>query len=111
MTDLILKLIALTPAVMILTGCSGFTGPRDVSNPDPHIKVPEIRKAVDHHDMSVVPQLIEDLDASDSAVRFYAIEGLRRLSGQDFGYDWTQDSRSERRPAIERWKKWLEELR
>lgn len=103
--------IALTTSIVTMAGCSGFTGPRDVSNPDPHVKVPEIRKAVEHHDMSVAPQLIEDLDASDSAVRFYAIEGLRRLTGEDFGYDWTQDNRADRRPAIDRWKQWLEESR
>jgi len=105
----IFRIIASLLLMASINGCSGFTGPRDVTNPDPHVKVPEIRKAVDRHDMSVAPQLIEDLDASDSAVRFYAIEGLRRLTGEDFDYDWTAQTRAERRPAIDRWKKWLAE--
>jgi hypothetical protein len=90
---------------LLLCGCSGYTGPRSVVNDDPAVKIPEIRKAVDAKDRRVQPQLIEDLDNSDSAVRFYAIEALARLNdGERLGYDWKVADRHERRPWIEAWR-------
>lgn len=91
-----------------LTGCSGYTGPRSVANEDPAVKIPEIRKAVDAGDRSVMPQLVKDLDNDDAAVRLYAIGALQRLTGETFGYDWTQSDRAVRRPAIEQWRAHLE---
>lgn len=88
----------------LLTGCSGYAGPRSIVNPDPAVKIPAMRKAVDAKDTSVIPQLIKDLDSGDPAIRFYAIESLQRLTGQSHGYDWTQDDRHARAPAIARWR-------
>jgi hypothetical protein len=91
-----------------LAGCSAFTGPRNVTNVDPAVKIPEIRRAVDEDDRSVLPQLIEDLDSPDPAIRLYAIEGLRRLTGETFGYDWIDPDRSTRQEPIERWKQYMQ---
>ncbi len=99
------------PSALILffvVGCSGYTGPRSVVNEDPAVKIPEIRKAVERRDKSVVPQLVKDLDNDDAAVRLYAIGALQRLTGQTFGYDWTQADRAARRPAIRQWDAYLE---
>ncbi len=87
-------------------GCSGFTGPRDVTNPDPHVKVPEIRRAVVTGDRSTIPQLIIDLDNPDPAIRLFAILGLERLTGETFGYRWEDQDRIDRADAIGRWKAW-----
>ena len=91
-------------SLTILGGCSGYPGPRSLVNDDPAIKIPEMRKAVDNHDRSAIPQLVKDLNSSDSAVRFYAINALQRLTGETYGYDWTVDDRQLRFPAVERWR-------
>ena len=89
----------------MVPGC----GPRPrqvVTNPDPAGKVPAIEKAVQEHDTSVVPQLVKDLDSDDPAVRFYAIYGLRKLTNQDFGYQFFLDQ-DERKPYVVKWNQWL----
>lgn len=51
--------------------------------------------------------MVKDLDSDDPAVRFYAIGGLKRLTGQTFGYHYYEDEQ-QRRPALEKWKAWLQ---
>ena len=69
------------------------------------MKIPQIRKAVDAKDRRVQPQLVDDLDSTDAAVRFYSIEALARLNGGErLGYDWKIADRHERRPAIDAWR-------
>jgi hypothetical protein len=58
--------------------------------------------------MSAAPQMVSDLDSDDPAVRFYAIEGLERLTGQTMGYVYYED-REARRPAVMKWRKWLDD--
>jgi hypothetical protein len=78
-----------------------------VANPDPSAKIPAIEQSVASKDLSAVPQMVKDLDSDDPAVRFYAIGGLRRLTGQNFGYQYYNDE-DQRRPALEKWKVWLQ---
>lgn len=54
--------------------------------------------------------LVKSLESDDSAERFYAIEGLKRLTGDDLGYIYYADE-SARRPAVNRWKDWLNDQR
>ena len=89
-------------------GCTEPTGPRTIANPDPAVKIPAIKQAVIDDDRAAAAAMIDNLDSDDSAVRLYAIEGLRRLTGQDFGYVYYA-GRAERDPAIEKWKQWLRE--
>ena len=88
--------------------CTAPRPPLTVTNEDPGIKIPAIKKAVREKDKSVIPRLIEELNSDDPAVRFYAIEALEELTGQTFEYQYFQDEDG-RKPAIERWKKWLAE--
>ena len=100
---------SLTHVVLILTlgGCfPAPRGPRIVSDPDPSNKIPAIKASVQRKDMSAVTQLVKDLDSDDPAVRFYAIEGLYRLTGQTFDYRYYDDEAG-REPAVEKWKAWL----
>lgn len=92
----------------IAVGCSGYAGPRSIVNDDPAVKIPSMKTAVAKRDRSALPQLVKDLDSDDSAVRFYAIESLRRMTGQSFAYDWTEDDRHARRAAIEPWQRYVE---
>jgi hypothetical protein len=90
-----------------LTGCSRPTG-RGILDEDASYKIPAIKSAVAHKDKSAVKQLVTDLNNEDAAIRFYAIEGLRRLTGQTFDYRYYDDER-DRQPAVQRWKAWLSE--
>lgn len=91
-----------------VAGC-GAHGPRTVTDPDPGVAIPAIKHAVQSRDRSAIPQLVKDLDSDDSAVRFYAIDGLRALTGQTFDYHYYEDDAEKRKPAVDRWKKWLSE--
>ncbi len=91
-----------------LAGCTAPRERRIVSNPDPSGKIPAIKEAVEHNDLTVARQLVKDLDNDDPAVRFYAGQGLERLTGDSFGYEYYLDDQ-QRKPAIDRWKQWLAE--
>lgn len=93
-------------AAAALVGCSGTTGPQTVENPDPSVKIPLEKKAIDRGDHSVVPQLIKDLRSDDAAIRMCAIDGLRKLTGQSLGYNFYEDEDA-REPATRRWEQWL----
>src|SRR5437868_787761 len=80
--------------------------PYSLASRHPPQKIPAIKEATEHHDEKAIPQLVVDLDSDDSAVRFYAIEGLRRLTGQDFGYLYYQDA-TQRHDAVMKWRQWL----
>jgi hypothetical protein len=93
--------------VQLLAGCGGISrGQRLVTNPDPSAKIPAIKASVQTNDTSVVQQLIKDLESDDPAVRFYAIAGLQRLTGQTFGYQYYADE-PQRAAAVQQWKAWL----
>jgi len=93
--------------VTLLLGCGGH-GPRTVTNPDLEAKIPAIEDAARTHDRSVIPQLVNELDNDDPAVRFYAICGLQTLTGRTMGYRY-YDSDDDRHAAMLRWKHWLSE--
>lgn len=88
-----------------LVGCG--PGPQKaITNPDPSGKIPAMKEAVRVHDLRAAPQLVKDLESDDGAVRFYAIESLRRLTGETFGYVYYQNE-EQREAALKRWKAWL----
>ncbi len=94
---------------LIMTGGGGCSTPRpekNVTNPDPSGKIPAYKQAVRVKDRGATVQMVKDLDSDDPAVRLFAIVGLRRLTGETFGYQYF-DNDHQRRPAIKRWEQWL----
>ena len=89
-------------------GCSEPTGPKTIANSELSVKIPAIKLAVTNNDKSELAELVKELDDDDAAVRLYAIEGLQRLTGQDLDYHYYDDKEA-RKPAVERWNKWLSE--
>jgi hypothetical protein len=73
-------------------------------------KIPAIKSAAETRDISAAPEMVKDLESDDPAVRFYAIEGLERLTGETFGYVYYDDE-LRRREAVMRWKRWLDQRR
>ena len=91
-----------------ICGCSEPTGPRTVRSEDLAVKIPAIKQAAEAKDLSAAPQLVKDLESDDAAVRLFAIEGLRQMSGEEFGYVYYAD-REQRKPAVTKWRQWLAE--
>jgi hypothetical protein len=90
-------------------GCSEPAGPRTVDSEQLTVKIPAIKEAARSGDMTAAPQLVEDLDSDDAAVRLYAFKGLRELAdGETYGYVYYADY-ERRRPAVAKWQHWLQE--
>ena len=100
-------LTGLAVASVVLSGCTAPRGPLVVTDPDPSVKIPAIKKAATHKDRKAVRQLVAELSSDDPAVRFYAISGLQRITGERLGYDYfASDERRE--AAVKRWQQWLQ---
>ena len=63
-------------------------------------------RAGQSRDKSVLPLLVERLEDTDADVRLFAINALRKITGQDFGYRYYA-SLAGRSEAVLRWRKWL----
>jgi hypothetical protein len=93
--------------LLLLTGCGFLSlGQPNLASDDPAQKIPAIKLAACHHDASAIPLLIKALSSQDSAIRFYAIYALHKITGHEFGYVYYA-SEARRSLAIARWKKWL----
>ena len=101
------RIVTAASAVVLtaLAGCVHPRGPVVVTDPDPSVKIPATARAVRRHDLSAVPQLIQDLQSDDAAVRLYAQHALEQLTGQDFGYRY-YDADDARYAAVGRWQQW-----
>jgi hypothetical protein len=93
--------------VCALIGCGPPRGARHISNPDPSVKIPAIKVIVKDKDWAAIPSLVKNLSSDDPAVRFYAIEGLQRMTGQTFDYRYYARE-EDRAAAIDRWNEWVE---
>ena len=91
--------------VCTLIGCVP-KGKPSLSDPDPMLSIPAIRKAADSGDPQARAKLVELLDSDDPAIRFYAIEALQRIAGTRMGYDYYGEQ-SQRSEAVKRWRSWL----
>ena len=101
------KCVILVVAMLLLTGCGFLSlGPPNLASHDPAQKIPAIKWAARHHESSAIPQLIKALSSQDSAIRFYAIYALHKITGHTFGYVYYA-SEYRRSVAIACWKKWL----
>jgi hypothetical protein len=96
---------SLAMVLPLVGGCFEFHEAPSITSDDPSLKVPAIKQAVQAKDCSAIGPLVEALDSDDPAVRFYAIEGLRKLTGEDFGYRFYADE-SHRQAATEQWQRW-----
>ena len=94
--------------IVSVTGnaCSSPRPEKDVANPDPSGKIPAYKQAVRTKDRGAAAQMVKDLHSTDPAVRMFAILGLRRLTGETFGYRYF-DGEDDRRAAAARWEQWL----
>lgn len=64
-------------------------------------------RASQTNEQSAVPLLVELLEDPAADVRLFAIQALKRLTGQTLGYHY-YDPPSRRRQAADRWRQWLQ---
>jgi hypothetical protein len=96
-------------AAMLAICCGGCDAPPIkpvLTDPDPSVKIPAIKLAVQQKDRAAIPNLIQSLESDDPAIRFYANDALIKLTGQDFGFLYYADDPL-RRAAVQRWQAWL----
>jgi len=81
--------------------------PADFRSADPASRLKAIEAAARTRDRSAIPDLVESLDSVDPAIRLFAIETLRSLTGTDLGYR-AGDSPERRAEAIGGWIEWVD---
>ena len=98
---------AVLAVALLLTGCGFLSlGRPDLASDDPALKIPAMKLAARHHDQKAIPTLIKALSSQDSAIRFYAIYALRKITGHQFGFIYYA-SKTRRSVATARWKQWF----
>ena len=105
-----LLLYFLAPVIGVFAGCGNPYGRQmeltDLEDPNPTVRIMAIKWAGENKLEPAVPLLVDSLQDEDPSVRFYAVEGLRRITGTDNGYDYKAPA-YERAAAIERWREFL----
>jgi hypothetical protein len=97
-------------AVACLVGCQDPRGPARVGSDDPDLKILAIKQDVSTHSEADVAKMVEGLQSDDAAVRFYCIQGLCRLTHDNFGYRYYERD-DDRAAALARWQQWLKQRR
>jgi hypothetical protein len=94
-------------------GCGSTSAPRtgdlaqDLRHEDPRVRAQAAKGAVAAGRQDLLPLLVDNLADHDAAVRMFAAIALRKLTGQDFGYD-PSDPAFEREKAIMAWRQWID---
>lgn len=86
----------------VWAGCAPPASEGGFDSPSPGAKLYAILDAARTNDHSAIPQLVEQLDSDDPVVRMAAIDTLKQLTGETFGYRYYDDTWT-RREAIRRW--------
>ena len=91
---------------VLISGCveplSSGNAMEDLNDEYATVRVAAIKKVAENNMTEAIPRLVSLLLNDDGAVRFYAIEALRQLTGKDHGYRYSADEAS-RAAAVERW--------
>ena len=83
-------------------GCGGQPTETGLNADAPTAKLDAIVAAAQAGDRQAVPQLVEQLQSDDPAVRLFAIQALERITDQRFGYNpFLPPTR--RQEAVDRW--------
>jgi hypothetical protein len=107
-----LRTLAPCAAMALIAGCGALT-PRNfraMNNPAPVVRAGAVGLGDDQPDSVAIPAWIGRLDDKDPVVRLAANEGLKKRTGQDFGFiPWAEAE--ERAPAVAQWKAWWQSRR
>lgn len=95
--------------ITLLIGCDSpkpLGGLADLEHPDPTVRIKAIKWAGENRNHDAVPLLVDRLQEQDRSVRFFAIMALRRITGDDLGYDYKANP-AQRADAIKKWRQSL----
>lgn len=108
--QLLVGLLAVTCAAPIMAGGCRPTAPRrPLLDQDPIFVIPAMKRTAESQRLKDIPRLIELLDSEDAAIRLNAIQTLRSLTGETFGYQFW-DTALQRGPAVARWRGYAVDL-
>ena len=105
------RIILWSLCLAMLAACSAppaSSGGFDSDNPASRLYA--IRRAGENKDRSKIPNLVQELDSDDPAVRMMSINALDRITGQRLGYNPYVDTPA-RQQAIAAWVKAVNEHR
>lgn len=106
MRNYILVIVHCGVLALLLSGCGNPVSSgdplEDLNDEYAPIRIAAIKHVGENHMTEAVPRLVCLLLHDDGAVRFYAIQSLREITGKDHGYDYRADEAS-RAEAVERW--------
>ena len=97
-------------AIVVLNGCADVMRPvglAELEDPEPIVRIRAIHWAGENAGEEAVPVLVERLAEEDKSVRLYAIASLKRITGNDYGYDYKANAQ-QRAEAVKRWRQALE---
>jgi hypothetical protein len=93
---------------LLVPACQAPRGPVSVHSDDPDLQILAIKDDARLNDRKDLATMVSDLRSDDPAIRFYAIEALRRLTHSDFGYRY-YESDDQRAHATALWQQWLKQ--
>ena len=102
------KMVIFSLILLLLAGCRDPLPPptpAHLTQQDPALRIRAIKAAADQKTPAAIPQLIDCLEDEDPAVRFYAIQALKLITGTERGYNYSADAAS-RAAAVRRWRDW-----
>lgn len=101
-------LIALGLAALAAAGCAynHHAALARLQANNPREQTAAIGEVVAAGDRAMIPELFNLLESEDEGVRFMASAALRRMTGQDFGFQFAKEG--ERGPIIASWRRWWE---
>lgn len=101
-------LVALGLAALAAAGCAydHQAAVARLRENNPRVQTAAIGDVVAAGDRAMIPELINLLESEDEGVRFMAAAALRRMTGQDFGFQFAKQG--ERGPIIAKWRRWWE---
>ena len=88
----------------LLASCAGPGLHAGFDAPDPAARLHATVQAAAENDTTKLPQIVEDLDSDDSAVRMLSIYALERLTGETLGYNFAAP-KPDRQAAVEAWRR------
>ncbi len=96
-------------AILFVLSACGKALPIGFDQEAPDGRIHAIVDAARRYDTSRIPDLVEQLDSDDPAVRLFAIRALEHLTGTTLGYDHAAP-RARREIAIARWERYADDM-
>jgi len=101
-----MRFYGLTAVVTLALGVSACAPPASEGgfhSDNPSARLYAIHRAGQERDRTAIPQLVEQLESDDPAVRMFAIVALERITGQRMGYN-PYRAAPKRWRAVQAWK-------